>query len=139
MAAFNKFEQFVLDLGLKVHDLNADDIKIYLSNAAPSVSADVVKTDVLEITNENGYAAPIDTVQTYTEAAGVGSCTQAADITITASSGTIGPFQYVILYNDTPAAPLDPLIGWWDYLSALTLLDGEKFVVNFGTEMFTIT
>ena len=139
MPAFNKFEQFVKDLGDKVHDLDADTISIYLSNALPSVSADLIKTDVTEITQENGYAGPVDTVQAWTEAAGVGSCTQNADIVITASGGTVGPFQYVVLFNDTPAAPLDPLIGWWDYGSVVLLQDGETFTINFGTEMFTIT
>jgi hypothetical protein len=138
MAAFNKFEQFVLDLGLKVHELNADLLKIYLSNAAPSVSADVIKTDIAEITAENGYTAGGDDTQnTYTEATGTGSCV-GTDVTFTASGGTIGPFQYVVLYNDTPSSPLDPLIGWWDHGSAVTLQDGETFTVDFGATMFTI-
>lgn len=139
MAAFNKFEQFVLDLGLKIHDLNVDLLKVYLSNAAPSVSADVVKADVAEIGAGNGYTAGgEDTQNSYTEAVGVGSCI-GVDITWLAAGGTIGPFQYAILYNDTPSGPVDPLIGWWDNGSVVTLQDGESFKVDFGTEMFTIT
>ena len=138
MAAFNKFETFVGDLGLKVHDLNADLLKIYLSNALPSVSADVVKADVAEITAGNGYTAGGDDTQiTYSEAAGTGSCV-GVDVVVTASGGTIGPFRYVVLYNDTPASPLDPLIGWWDYGSSITLQDGETFTTDFGASMFTL-
>ena len=39
MVAYNKFDQFPEDLGAGVHDLEAagDTLKIYASNAAPSV------------------------------------------------------------------------------------------------------
>ena len=79
---------------------------------------------------------PRYTQNTAAEAVGILSCV-GIDIVITASGGTIGPFQYVVLQNDTPAA--GPLIGWWDYGSAVTLQDGETFTIDFGTEMFTIT
>ncbi len=138
MVAFNKFETFVGDLGDKVHDLDADLIDCYLSNAAPSASADSVKADLAEIATGNGYAGPQDTTNAWAEAAGVGSLT-GVDIVITASGGTIGPFQYVVLQNNTPAAPLDPLIGWWDYGSAVTLQDGETFTIDFGATILTIT
>jgi hypothetical protein len=125
MAAFNKFQQFVEDLGLAVHNLNTGTLNIYLSNAAPSASADAVKTDMAEITNQNGYTAPVDTQNTWAETGGTATLTGTA-ITITAS-GAVGPFQYVVLYNDTPTSPADPLIGWWDYGSAVTLASGETF------------
>lgn len=60
------------------------------------------------------------------------------DVTITASGGSVGPFRYVVLYNDTPSSPLDPLIGWWDYGAAITLSDGESFETDFGASIFTI-
>ena len=138
MVAFNKFETFVGDLGDKVHDLDADLLECYLSNAAPSASGDSVKADLAEITNENGYAAPEDITNAWAEASGTGTLT-AVDIVITASGGTVGPFQYVVLQNTTPAAPLDPRIGWWDYGSAVTLQDGETFTIDFGASVLTIT
>lgn len=138
MVAFNKFEDFVNRLGIgKVHDLNADTLECYLSNAAPSTSLDTVKADLAEITNENGYAAPQDTTNTASETTGTLSVV-GVDIVITASGGTIGPFQYVILQNTTPTSPLDPLIGWWDRGSAVTLQDGDSFTIDFGASMFTI-
>lgn len=137
MATYNKFEDFVRALGEKEHDLNDDTFKAYLSNAAPSASADVDKTDVAEITNENGYTAPVDIQNAYTETGGVGTMT-AVDITITASGGTVGPFQYVIIYNDDHAS--DGLLSWVEYPTAITLQDGEEFVIDFSAvSLFTIT
>jgi hypothetical protein len=138
MVAFNKFETFVGDLGLKVHELNADLLKCYLSNAAPSASADSVKADLAEITAENGYTAGgHDTTNTYSEASGTGTLA-GTDIVITATGGSFGPFRYVVLYNDTPAAPLDPLIGWWDYGSSISPTDPETFTIDFGASIGTI-
>lgn len=140
MAAFNKFQDFVEQLGKGVHQLHAvgHTLKVFLTNEAP-LSSDTVKADMTEISAGNGYAAGgADTQNDYAESAGVGSCT-GVDIAWTATGGSIGPFRYAVLYNDTPTSPADPLIGWWDYGSALTLLDGESLTVDFGASMFTVT
>lgn len=139
MATFNKFEAFTEHLAEKVHNLDADTLKIYLSNTAPDAAADTVKADLAEITPENGYASGGDDTQNSTSrSAGVTSIV-GVDIVITASGGTIGPFRYAVLYNDTPTSPADPLIGWWDYGSSITLQNGESFTVDFGSSMFTVT
>jgi hypothetical protein len=140
MAAYNKFQQFSEDLGKGVHQFQAagHTLKCYLTNSAPDANADAVKTDLAEITAEHGYTSGgHDTQNDFTESAGVGTVT-GVDIVITASGGTIGPFRYVVLYNDTPTSPADPLIGWWDYGSSITLADGETFTINFGASIFTI-
>ncbi len=137
MASFNKFDIFSEDLAEKVHDLNADTLRVYLSNAAPSASGDAVKTDLAEISTGNGYSGAVD-VQNATSRTGGTTSVTGVDVTVTASGGTVGPFQYVPLYNDTPSSPADPLIGWWDYGSAVTLNDGESFTVDFGSSLFTV-
>jgi len=134
MATFNKFESFVGSLGVEGQQLNTDTLNVYLTNATPSASLDNVKADLAEITNENGYTAPVDTQNAYSEASGTGTLT-GTDVTITASGGTVGPFRYVVLHNSTN----DQLIGWWDYGSALTLQDGESFTVDFGASILTIS
>lgn len=137
MASFNKFQQFVQDLAEKVHNLSSDQVEIYLSNAAPSASADAVKADLAEIATGNGYTGPQDTQNTGAEASGTYTLT-GTKVVIT-GSGDIGPFQYVVLQNTTPTSPLDPLIGWWDYGSALTLHNGETFSVKFNNSDTTGT
>jgi hypothetical protein len=134
MATFNKFECFVGDLGLKVHNLNTDTLKVYLTNAAPSASADSVKTDLAEISAGNGYTAGGEDAQnTWSESGGVGTLA-GTDITWTAT-GAVGPFQYAVLYNSSAS---DNLIGWWDYASPVTLANGETFKVDFGASILTL-
>lgn len=137
MAAFNKFEVFSEDLAEKQHDLNADQLNCYLSNTTPSASADLVKADLAEIAGGNGYTAGGNDTQNATSRTGGVTSVTGVDFTITAAGGSIGPFQYVVLYNLTTST--DRLIGWWDRGAALTLLDTEQFTVDFGTSMFTIT
>lgn len=135
MASFQKIQGWVGYLGLGAINLNTDTLKVYLSNATPSASADDVKTDLAEITNQNGYTAPVDIQNAYSESGGVGTLT-AVDVVITAT-GAVGPFQYVPIYDDTHASKV--LMGWYDYGSALTLANGETFTVDFGASLATLT
>lgn len=140
MASFNKFQDFAEQLGKGTHQLHAagHTLKVYLSNATPSASGDAVKADLAEITmtNETNHGAGGGDVQNdYTESGGTGTLT-GTDVVFEASGGTVGPFQYVVLYNDTAGS--DNLIGWWDYGSAVTLQDGETFTVDFGASILTI-
>lgn len=131
MAAFNKFQQFVQDKGRKVHNLNADTLKIALTNSAPAATNQVL-ADITQITGANGYTTGGVAVpgNSYTQTTGVAKLGSTSDPSFTASGGTIGPFRYAVIYNDTPTSPADPLIGWWDYGSSITLADGESFTVD---------
>lgn len=140
MATFNKFQDFAEQLAKGIHQLHAagHTLKVYLSNATPDAAADAVKADLAEITAEHGYpSGGSDIENDYSESGGTGTLT-GVDVVWTASGGTFGPFRYVVLYNDTPTSPADPLIGWWDYGSSITVLDGETFTVNFGASVLTI-
>jgi hypothetical protein len=128
MAAYNKFQDFVEQVLLAKHDLSGAGhvFKIFLTNEAP-LAADTVKADMVEITAGNGYTAGGEDVQnTLAEASGTATVT-GTKVVWTAAGGSIGPFRYVVLYNDTQTAPADALAGWWDYGSALTLAAGETF------------
>lgn len=133
MATYNKFQQFSEDLVEGVHDFDAHTFKVYLSNAAPSASADAVKADMAEISGGNGYTSGGATTTIATSETGGTTTVTGTEVTWTATGGSIGPFQYAVLYNDTPTSPADPLIAWFDYGSALTLLVGESLTVRFNS------
>ncbi len=129
MASFNKFQSFVEALAEKKHNLGADTLKVLLTNVAP-VNTNTVKGDLTEISAGNGYTAGGTAVTVTSSAQSSGTYKLLAnDVVFTASGGSIGPFRYAVIYNDTAAS--DELIGWWDYGSSLTLLNGETFTVNF--------
>jgi len=136
MATYTKFQQFVEDLAHGVHNFDSNTIKVALSSAAnaPSASADAVLADITTI------AAPaVDSVTLTKSSSGQTSGTYKYipnDLTMTAS-GSVGPFQYVIIYNDT--ATSDPLICFFDYGTAVTLASGDTFKLDFGTELFSLT
>ena len=138
MAAFNKFNSFITAVAAGTHAgfLNAstDVLNVYLSNATPSASADSVKADLAEIATGIGYTGPVD-IQNAASQTGATITVTATDVTITAS-GSVGPFQYAVIYNDTAAS--DPLVGWYDYGSAVTLAAAETFKVDFGASLLTI-
>jgi len=141
VAGFNKFNCFVEDVAEKVHNLGSDSLKIMLTNTAPNAADTVFDTSVdlrleatsnaLDLTTSGGYTAggAAVTITASSQAAGtyklVGN-----DVVFTATTG-FGPFRYAVLYNNTAgAAASRPLIGWWDYTSAVTLLALETFTVD---------
>ena len=135
MATYNKFQCFLKDFVDGKHDFTADTLKVALSSAAnaPSASADVKLADITTI------AAPaVDNATLTTSSSGWASGAfkvVVADLTMTAS-GAVGPFRYVIIYNDTEAT--DALICWYDYGSEITLASGDTFKLDFGTELFSL-
>ena len=140
MATYVKFEAFVEHLAEKVHDCDLDTFKVMLSNDAPSASLDAVKADLTsEISAGNGYTAGGADITTATSRTGGTLTVTATDTVFTASGGTIGPFRYAIIYNDTPTSPADPLVAYYDYGSSITLADTETFTVDFGSSLFTLT
>jgi hypothetical protein len=129
MAAFNKFNSFVEAMGRKAHNMNADVLKIMLTNVAP-VATNAVKADLTDITAQNGYTAGGTAVgaNAYSQTSGTGKLT-GNDVVFTATAGGFGPFRYAALYNDT--ATNKELIGWWDYGSSISLVNaGETFTVD---------
>ena len=138
MAAFNKFNSFVEALAEKKHDLGADTLKVLLTDTAP-VATNTVKADLTEISAGNGYTAGGNTasVTSSAQTSGTYKLVLGDPATWTASGGSIGPFRYAVLYNDTAAS--DELIGWWDYGSSITLAAGESFAVDFDPTTGVLT
>lgn len=138
MAAFNKFNSFVEALAEKVHNLGSDTLKVMLTNTAP-VATNSIKTNITEISAGNGYTAGGNTaaVTSSAQTSGTYKLVLGDPATFTASGGSIGPFRYAVLYNDT--ATNKELIGWWDYGSSVTLASGESFTVDFDPTTGVLT
>lgn len=136
--AFNKYEVFSENLAEKVHNLDTDQLNIALSNTAPNAATHAVRADITELSTGGGYTQDTHDTLNSTSRSGGTTSVLGTDVVITGSGGGFGPFRYAILYNTTPSSPADPLVGWWDYGSSISINAGETFTVDFGSSMFTI-
>jgi hypothetical protein len=138
MATFVKFQAFTNALALGTHgNLHTATIMAMLTNTAPNSTTFDEKADITEISAGNGYSAGgFDTQNAVSSTGGVASIT-GVDYTMTASGGSIGPYRYLVLYNDTATG--DPLIGYWDKGSSVTLTTGQSDLFDFASSLFTIT
>lgn len=128
MATFNKFNSFV-EVAVEGANLGSDTFKVALTNTAPTAGNSVLA----DLTLASGAPANLDSVTLTTTSSSQTSGTYKLvlqDKTMTAS-GTVGPFQYIVIYDDTVTSPADPLVGYYDYGSAITLNSGDSFTVNF--------
>jgi hypothetical protein len=136
MATFNKVNDFVVNA---VHnmDLESDQIVVALSNTAPASESSNPASDgngilgnVTEVSYTNLSSRNVTTTSS-TQTSGTYKLVL-TDITLTSSGGSTGPFRYVYIYNDTVTSPVDPIIGYYDYGSSLTLNDGDSLTVDFS-------
>src|SRR5687768_5965383 len=122
MASYNKFQQFVENLGKGVHNFTSDStcsVTVALCAAANApVATNAVLADLTEIAYTN-LSSRVVTGITWEHTTGTVTMT-ATDLVLTASGGAVATFRYVVLYDDDPTSPANPLIGWWDYGSNLT-------------------
>lgn len=131
MATYTKFNCFVEDLAEEKHNLGSDTLTVALTNSAPSAS-NTVLANITEITYTNLSSRAITTTSSA-QTSGTYKLVL-TDLVLTAS-GAVGPFRYVVVYNDT--APSDELIAYYDYGSSISLASGETFTIDFdGTNGF---
>jgi len=136
MATYTKVQQFVEDLAHGVHDLETDALTVALcATANAPVATNSILSDLTEISYTNVVTTPtasrvIGTPTSSGQTTGTYKLVL-PDMTITATGGAIAAFQYVVIYNDTPSSPLNPLICFFDYGSALTLATGETLLIDF--------
>lgn len=131
MAAFNKFNCFVADVASAKHQMQtgtAQVFKVYLTNTPP-VATNTVYNTPADLSTANGYTAGGVSIGTITgsQTSGTFKFVGGTDPAWTASGGNIGPYQYAVLYN---TAGTQPLIGWWDYTTAITLTNGNTFTAD---------
>lgn len=86
-------------------------------------------TAPLATTNLSG-ATPFN-ITTTTSAQTTGTYKLTLTDLVLTATGAVGPFRYVVIYNDTPTSPADPLISFFDYGSSISLASGDTFTIDF--------
>lgn len=128
MATFSKFNSFVEALSEKVHNLGSDTLTVALTNTLP-VNTNTQLSNITQIsyTNIQNGTTTGRNLSGVTSAQTSGTYKLDANDLVLTATGTVPTFRYVVLYNDT--ATNDELIGWYDYGSAVDLLNGETFTI----------
>lgn len=138
MASFTFFNQFKEDLPKGVHNFTSDatcTVTVALCAAANApVATNSVLADLTQISYTN-LSSRVITGITSEQTAGTTPFT-ATDLVLTASGGAVATFRYVVLYNDDPTSPADPLIGFYDHGSNVTLADTQTYTIDFGANGF---
>jgi hypothetical protein len=133
MATYNKFQQFVEDLAHGVHNLSTNQLELALTNAANApVATNSVLANLTTIAYTNLNSPFNLTTSSSTQTGGTYDLVL-NDFTISAT-GTAAGFRYVVVWNDDPTSPADPLICWFDYGSDLVLNNGESLTVDFESD-----
>ena len=134
MAAYVPINDWLANL-VENADCESDQFTVALSNTAPGAEGspptgdgDGVLANVTEVSYADCSSRNITTTSSG-QTAGTYSLIL-VDLVLT-SSGTVGPFRYVYIYDDTVAAPADPLVCYYDYNSSITLASGETLTINF--------
>ena len=139
MATINPtmFECFSSDAMNGVHNLGSDTINMALSNTAPTHATDDEFVDITEISAGDGYTTKGDTVSiaSSTHTGLVYSLVGTGTVEWT-STGTIGPFRYPILFNET--ATNDELICSYDIGSEITLNNGDSYIIDMAQTILDI-
>ena len=125
MKPLNIFEPFVEALAEQVHDLGSDQLKVALTNSAPTSTSSIL-TDITEIGYTNLSSRDIVTLSSSQTSGNYKLVLQ--DLTLTAS-GEVDTLRYIVLYNDDAAS--DNLIGYYDYGSEVKLNTSDTLVLDF--------
>jgi hypothetical protein len=133
MATFNKFNAWSENM-VEAANLGSDSFVVALTNTAPT-AANSILSDITQISYTNLSARTLTTASS-TQSAGTYSLTF-NDLTLTAS-GAVATFRYVVIYDDTVASPVKPLVGWLDYGSAITMANAETLLIDFTGAALTL-
>jgi hypothetical protein len=145
MATFTEINDFLENLA-EAMLCDTDAFVIALSNTAPGSETSDPTADgngILANVTEITYTFCSSRAITTTSSSQTGGTYKLVlqDITLSASGGSVGPFRYAYVYDDTPTSPADPLVCLYDYGSSITLSDGEDLAIDFddANGLFQIT
>ena len=140
MATVVLFDDFGYNLGIGAFNLGSDTFRVALTNTAPTQDTGSVLADITQISAGNGYTQVADgagatlTMAWAETSSGSGVWrfgNSSSDVVFTASGGSIGPFRYVVLVDDTSTS--NKLVGYLDYGTAVTITDTNTFTIDTGT------
>lgn len=140
MATFTKANDWV-EVESEVADLDADQFVVALSNTAPGsetanplldgngVLANVTQISYTNLSTRNlTRTASVQTGGVYK--------LDFDDLVLLASGGTVGPFRYIYIFDDTPTSPADPVVGVYDAGAPITIGDGGSRTLQFHADGF---
>ena len=136
MATYNKFDSWVEDMQESVNT-GTDQFVVALCAAANApVATNTILANLTQISYTNLSSRNLTTAASE-QTTGTFKL-DFNDLVLTAS-GTVATFRYVVIYDDTPTSPEDPLVCWFDYGSDVTLLNGETLTITFdGAGLYTV-
>jgi hypothetical protein len=128
MATPAKFNQYVADVHNGVHNLGGNALMVALlaSANAPVVTKQVL-ADLVQINYANLSSRAI-TVRSSLQVSGTYNLIL-EDLSLSAT-GPVATFRYVVIYNDTPTSPTDPLICYIDNGADVTMGSGDVFLID---------
>lgn len=133
-----KFNSFIEAVAEKKHNLGADVLKVYLTNATPNAATANVKADVAEIAIGGGYAGGLTvTVTASSQTGGTYTLAVSLDQTLTGTGSGFGPYTHAVLYNDT--ATNDELIGFWSFGGSRTIAAGDTQRLQLAATLITMS
>jgi hypothetical protein len=141
MATFTEPDVLSEDIANKIHDFNSDTFRWVLSNTAPAVGTTFLLSNITQISTGGGYTQMTDGAGGLTTTLSFSRTGQTTTVSgtqvVLTASGAVGPFRYLILVNDTPTSPLNPVVGWLDHGSAVTMAATDTYTIPAGA-LFTI-
>ncbi len=134
---YNAYDSFLEAMGDNEIDMDGDSFKITLHNAytfaaSETIFADTNVTDT-ELSTAGGYTQQDETLLSVTWGQTGGTVIfKASNVSITATSGGIGPATDAIVYSDSSVTPDDQLVFNLDFGAAETAADGAAFQINWN-------
>ena len=136
MATYGKFQQTVEDWQEGVYTASTDQFTVALTtNGNAPVATNSVLANLTEISYTNLSSRNLTTSSSGQT---TGTFTQLFSDLVLTASGAVATFRHVVIYNNTPTSPADPLLARYDFGSDLTLASGETLTIDFTTSTYTV-
>lgn len=139
MATFTRPDIFSKNLCDKVFDLDSDSMRWALTNTAPVAGTTNTIANVTQIATGGGYTqwagggtGGISATLAALSQTGASTNFGLSAASVLTASGAIATFRYPVLVDDTPASPLDPVVGWLDHGSGITPAATDTYTLPTG-------